>query len=138
MKTVAGLLLSIITTTLMSSAVVAQPANASSPGMSGAQGAGGMGGGHAPSGKGGGGHGSEQMHQSMMSGMQKMQSMTPTGDADEDFASMMRMHHQQAVEMARLEVQHGKSSELKAMARKIIKDQQKEISQLDRWLAKNK
>jgi uncharacterized protein (DUF305 family) len=40
--------------------------------------------------------------------------------------------------MAKAEVQGGKSSELKAMAQKIIRDQQKEIAQLDKWLAKNK
>jgi uncharacterized protein (DUF305 family) len=78
------------------------------------------------------------MHASMMAGMQKMQEMKPTGDTDKDFAMMMRMHHQQAVDMAKAEVQGGKSSELKAMAQKIIRDQQKEIAQLDKWLAKNK
>lgn len=83
-------------------------------------------------------HGSNQMHESMMAGMQKMQGMQPTGDTDKDFAMMMRMHHQQAVDMAKAEVQHGKSPELKAMAQKMIKDQQKEIGQLDQWLAKNK
>lgn len=86
----------------------------------------------------GGSSGSQQMHESMMSGMQKMQGMQPTGDTDKDFAMMMRMHHHQAVDMAKVEVQQGKSPELKAMAQKIIKDQQKEISQLDQWLAKNK
>ena len=83
-------------------------------------------------------HGSQQMHESMMSGMQKMQGMQPTGDTDKDFAMMMRMHHQQAVNMAKVEVQHGKSPELKAMAQKMMKDQQKEIDQLDKWLAKHK
>lgn len=86
----------------------------------------------------GSGHGSMLMHESMMSGMQKMQGMKPTGDTDKDFAMMMRMHHQQAVDMAKVEVQHGKSPELKAMAQKMINDQQKEISQLDQWLAKHK
>ncbi len=83
-------------------------------------------------------HGSQQMHESMMAGMQKMQGMQPTGDTDKDFAMMMRMHHQQAVDMAKVEVQHGKSPELKAMAQKMMKDQQKEIDQLDKWLAKHK
>lgn len=87
---------------------------------------------------GGKAHGSLQMHESMMAGMQKMQGMQPTGDTDKDFAMMMRMHHQQAVDMAKAEVQHGKSPELKAMAQKMIKDQQKEIAQLDKWLAKQK
>ncbi len=82
--------------------------------------------------------GADQMHEQMMNGMQKMQSMQPSGDVDKDFASMMRMHHQQGVDMAKVEVEHGKSPELKAMARKIIKDQQKEIGEFDRWLDKHK
>lgn len=95
--------------------------------------------GGAASGPGGGmNHGSQQMHESMMGGMQKMQGMQPTGDTDKDFAMMMRVHHQQAVDMAKVEAQHGKSPELKAMAQKIIKDQQKEIAQLDKWLASHK
>ncbi|CAN7616022.1 DUF305 domain-containing protein [Rhizobacter sp. LjRoot28] len=87
---------------------------------------------------GGGGQGAGMMHDSMMSGMQKMQGMPSTGDVDRDFAAMMRVHHQQAVDMAKAELAHGKSPELKAMAQKIIKEQQKEIAELDRWLAKNK
>lgn len=82
-------------------------------------------------------HGSEQMHQTMMSGMQSMQSMKMSGDTDKDFAMMMKMHHQQALDMARVEIQHGKSPELKAMAQKIIKDQTKEIAKLDAWLQKH-
>ena len=31
--------------------------------------------------------------------MQKMNAMKPTGDTDKDFAMMMTMHHQQALEM---------------------------------------
>lgn len=92
----------------------------------------------ASMGSGGMGHGSQQMHEQMMSGMQKMQSMPPSGDTDKDFAMMMKMHHQQALEMAQVELDHGKSAELKAMARKIIDAQKKEIAQFDKWLAKQK
>ena len=81
---------------------------------------------------------SHQMHDQMMSGMQKLQSMQPSGDPDKDFPMMMRMHHQQAVDMAKAEIEHGKSTELKALARKIVADQQKEIAQLDKWLGANK
>lgn len=84
------------------------------------------------------GHGSEQMKKSMESGMQSMKQMPMSGDTDKDFAMMMKMHHQQALEMAKAEVEHGKSPELKSMANKIIKDQTKEIDQLDKWLQKNK
>ncbi|MGE4239520.1 DUF305 domain-containing protein [Ramlibacter sp.] len=84
------------------------------------------------------GPGSQKMHQQMMSGMQKMQSMPMSGDVDKDFAMMMREHHLQAVEMAKVQLEQGKSAELKAMARKIIADQQKEIAQFDKWLGANK
>ena len=82
--------------------------------------------------------GSDQMHKSMMSGMDSMKMMKPTGNTDMDFAMMMKMHHQQALEMAKAEIAHGKSAELKAMSRKIITAQQKEIAQLDKWIAAHK
>ena len=85
-----------------------------------------------------GAHGSEQMQKSMQAGMRSMQDMKMTGDTDKDFAMMMKMHHQQALDMAKAEVQHGKSPELKAMAQKMIKDQAKEIEQLDAWLQRHK
>ncbi|MEO6280145.1 DUF305 domain-containing protein [Roseateles sp.] len=80
---------------------------------------------------------SKEMHTSMMSGMDAMKNMSMSGDIDKDFAMMMKMHHQQAIDMAKPEVEHGKSPEIKAMARKIIKDQTKEIAQLDGWLKKH-
>lgn len=84
------------------------------------------------------GHGSEQMKKSMEAGMQGMHKMPISGDTDKDFAMMMKMHHQQALAMAKAEVEHGKSPELKAMASKMIKDQTKEIEQLDEWMKKQK
>lgn len=78
--------------------------------------------------------GSQALHHSMMGSMQTMHEMKPTGDTDRDFATMMKMHHEQALGMARIELQHGKSPQLKAMARKMIKDQTREIGQLDAWL----
>ena len=84
------------------------------------------------------GAGADELHRAMMGGMEQMRQMKSTGDLDKDFAMMMRMHHQQAVEMAKIEARNGKSAELKAMANKMIADQQKEITQLDTWLQKNK
>lgn len=80
---------------------------------------------------------SKEMHSTMMSGMESMKNMPMSGDLDKDFAMMMKMHHQQALAMAKPEAEHGKSPELKAMARKIIKDQTKEIAQLDAWMKKH-
>ena len=82
--------------------------------------------------------GSGDMKQSMMSGMDNMKSMQMSGDTDKDFAMMMKMHHQGAVNMAEMELAHGKSPVMKDMARKIIAAQKKEIAQFDRWLATQK
>ena len=82
--------------------------------------------------------GSEDMKQSMKAGMDSMQNMEMSGDIDQDFAMMMKIHHQQALDMAKMELAHGKSPAMKAMAKKIITAQKKEIAQFDRWLAKHK
>ena len=78
------------------------------------------------------------MRQSMMAGMEGMQKMPMSGDVDKDFAMMMKMHHEQAVTMAEMELAHGKSKAMKDMARKIIAAQKKEIAGFDQWLAKQK
>jgi len=82
--------------------------------------------------------GSHDMKASMMMGMDGMQKMAMSGDIDKDFATMMKMHHQQALNMAEMELAHGKSPEMKAMAKQIIAAQKKEIAQFDKWLAKQK
>ena len=82
--------------------------------------------------------GSADMKQSMKAGMDSMHNMQTSGDMDKDFAMMMKIHHQQALDMAEMQLAHGKSAELKAMAKKIISGQKKEIAQFDRWLAKQK
>ena len=50
----------------------------------------------------------------------------------------MKMHHQQGVALAKMELAHGKSPALTAMARQIIAAQKKGIAQLEHWLAKQK
>lgn len=82
--------------------------------------------------------GSEDMKQSMKTGMDSIQNMEMSGDMDKDFATMMKIHHQQAVDMAKMELAHGKSQAMKAMAKKIITAQKKEIAEFDRWLEKQK
>lgn len=78
------------------------------------------------------------MKKSMMMDMEGMQKMQMSGDTDRDFAAMMKMHHQQAVNMSEMELAHGKSPEMKAMANRIIAAQKKEIAELDKWLSKQK
>ncbi len=82
--------------------------------------------------------GSDGMKKSMMAGMESMHKMPMSGDTDKDFAMMMKMHHQQGVEMAQMEIAHGKSSTMKKMAKQIVAAQNKEIREFDLWLAKQK
>ncbi|MDO8534147.1 MAG: DUF305 domain-containing protein [Xanthobacteraceae bacterium] len=82
--------------------------------------------------------GSDEMKHAMMMGMDSMQKMPISGDTDKDFAMMMKMHHQQGVDMARIELAQGKSPVMKAMAKQIIAAQNKEIARFDQWLAKQK
>ena len=82
--------------------------------------------------------GPHDMKATMMMGMESMQKMQPSGDVDKDFAMMMKLHHQQAVDMAEMEIAQGKSPAMKTMARQIIAAQKKEIAAFDAWLAKQK
>ena len=78
------------------------------------------------------------MHGSMMGMTKNMNSMKMSGDTDRDFATMMKMHHQGAIDMAQMELQSGKDAKMRAMAKRIIKAQQKEIKEFDQWLGKPK
>lgn len=49
------------------------------------------------------------------------------------FIDMMVVHHQGAIQMSRNALQNANRPELKAMAKKAIEDQQKEIEQLQTW-----
>lgn len=67
---------------------------------------------------------------------EKMSSMKMTGNADVDFAMMMRIHHLGAIDMAEAELRNGKDPQMKKMAKSIIAAQKKEIATFDRFLAK--
>ena len=67
----------------------------------------------------------------------KMSSMSMTGNPDVDFAMMMRMHHQGAIDMAQAELKNGKEPQMRKIAQGIIAAQKKEIAQFDQFLAKH-
>lgn len=91
----------------------------------------------------------QQMHQNMggqmseatMAYMQAMMAMHPpmiqgamVQDPDMAFNCSMIAHHQGAIAMARVELQHGKDEEAKKMAQKTIDEQSKEVEEMTRWV----
>jgi uncharacterized protein (DUF305 family) len=60
-----------------------------------------------------------------------------SGNADVDFVKGMIPHHQGAVDMAKIVLEHGKDPALKKLAADIIAAQDKEIAFMKSWLAKN-
>lgn len=61
-----------------------------------------------------------------------------TGDADRDFVVSMIPHHQGAIEMADIVLKYGKDATIRALAQKIISEQQKEIARMKAWLAQQR
>ena len=78
------------------------------------------------------------MHDGMMGEMDGMaleELAELSGDEfDQAFLEEMITHHQMALEMAEMELQMGTDPELRAMAEKMIEDQQAEIELMQGWL----
>jgi uncharacterized protein (DUF305 family) len=81
--------------------------------------------------------GGSDMKAMMKNNNDQMASMQMMGNTDMDFAMMMRVHHQGAIDMAEAELRDGKDPQMRKMAKDIIAAQKKEIAQLDKFLAKN-
>jgi uncharacterized protein (DUF305 family) len=74
----------------------------------------------------------------MQQNMQAMMAQPSRGDADQDFAALMRVHHQGAIDMAQLELAQGTDTQLKSMAQNIVSSQRGEIARFDAYLAGHK
>ena len=82
--------------------------------------------------------GSHDLHKAMAEGMQEMHSMKMSGDMDHDFASMMIHHHEQAIAMSKAQLNSGKDAQVKRKATEIIAASEKDIAELNKWMAQHK
>lgn len=79
---------------------------------------------------------SDPLMESMSRMMKQMHGQQMKGNVDYDFASMLKIHHQGAIDMAKIELQQGKDATMKKMAQKILTKQTKEVAQLNQLTAK--
>ena len=104
----------------------------------------------APSSRGHSGHGAPaaaqpaaggSAQQAYLASMQKMHGDMEAGvrnpDPDQAFVRGMIAHHRAAIEMAQIQLQHGKDAQQRHLAQEIITKQQREVEEMSAWLKRN-
>jgi uncharacterized protein (DUF305 family) len=72
----------------------------------------------------------DRMHEAMAT-------MAYSGDPDIDFARGMIPHHEAAIDMAQIVLEHGSDPTMRELALAIIEAQEREIAELEAWLAEH-
>lgn len=69
-----------------------------------------------------------------MSNMNRSMLTTPTDDIDRDFVNVMVPHHQGAIDLTRAEIKYGRNDALRQLAKRMVSEQEEEISSLSHAL----
>lgn len=80
----------------------------------------------------------DSLDASMMRMSTGADAQTLKGQSDHDFAHLMIVHHQSAIDMAKAEKMYGTVTMMKNMAQMMIDDQTSEIADMQAWLASGK
>jgi uncharacterized protein (DUF305 family) len=60
-----------------------------------------------------------------------------SGNVDVDFVRGMIPHHRGAIDMARVLIEHGRDEQTRRWAQEIIREQEREIREMEEWLRRN-
>jgi uncharacterized protein (DUF305 family) len=66
--------------------------------------------------------------------MHKNMDIPFSGNADVDFVRGMIPHHQGAIDMAKVALQHAKEEQIRKWAEDVIREQEREIAEMQAWL----